>query len=161
MVTGILVPHEIRMPIRNVELSGLADYQAAVDGYIETVQLPEHQLVIVANEDGKVNRLPINRRATMLWWLLSPSNLARDALVGDVLVLGPIKGGEMTDTPPRISALLLDARHYQVEVRLSEQFDTWVSIGEPVQDFFESARRALRLMEVWSPRAGVRVATAK
>ena len=117
-------------------------------------------MVIVANEEGKLMRLPVNRRATCLWWLLNPTGLGGDTLVGDVVIVGPIERGEMSDAPARIISLLLETSSYQVQVRLSRKFDSWVSIGDPVDDFFEATIRALRLMEVWSPPGDVRVVAA-
>lgn len=160
MVTGIVIPHETRLEIFTHEFSDLASYQAAVGGYIETIHLDGHPLVIVANEEGKVMRLPVNRRATCLWWLLNPTGLGGDRIVGDVIVLGPAEHGGMSDTPARLVSLLLETSRYQVQVRLSRKFDSWVPIGDPVDDFFEATIRALRLMEAWSPPSDVRVVAA-
>jgi len=160
MVKGIVIPDETGLEIFAHEFSDLASYQAAVGGYIETIDLDDHPLVIVANEEGKVMRLPANRRATCLWWLLNPSGLGGDTLVGDVAIVGPVEQGEMSDAPAQLVSLLLETALYQVQVRLSKKFDSWVPIGDPVDDFFEAAIRALRLMEVWSPPNDVRVVAA-
>lgn len=160
MVTGIVIPHETRLEIFTHEFSDLDSYQAAVGGYIETIHLDGHPLMIVANEEGKVMRLPANRRATCLWWLLNPAGLGGDTLMGDVVILGPIDGGEMSDASAKLVSLLLETSRFQVQVRLSKKFDSWVPIGDPVDDFFEATTRALRLMEVWSPPDEVRVVAA-
>jgi Domain of unknown function (DUF3846) len=160
MVTGIVIPHETRLEIFTNEFSDLASYQAAVGGYIETIHLDGHPSVIVANEEGKAMHLPVNRRATCLWWLLNPSGHGGDTLVGDVAIVGPIEQGEMSDAPARLVSLLLETLRFQVEVRLSKTFDSWVPIGDPVDDFFEASHRALLLMEVWSPPDEVRVVAA-
>jgi hypothetical protein len=160
MVTGIVIPHETRLEIFTHEFSNLASYQTAVGGYIETIHLDGHPLMIVANEEGKVMRLPVNRRATCLWWLLNPAGLGGDTLMGDVVILGPIERGEMSGAPSRLVNLLLETSRYQVQVRLSKKFDSWVPIGYPVDDFFEATTRALRLMEAWSPPSDVRVVAA-
>ena len=106
MVTGIVIPHETRLEIFTNEFSDLASYQAAVGGYIEPIHLDGHPLVIVANEEGKLVRLPVNRRATCLWWLLNPTRLGGDALVGDVAIVGPIEQGEMSDAPSKLVSLV-------------------------------------------------------
>ena len=160
MVTGIVIPYKTRLEIFTHEFGDLASYQAAVGGYIETIQLDGYPLVIVANEEVKVMHLPANRRATCLWWLLNPSGLGGDTLIGDVAIVGPIEQGEMSDAPARLVSLLLETSRYQVQVRLSKKFDSWVPIGDPVDDFFEATIRALRLMEVWSPPDEVRVVAA-
>ncbi|GAA3734784.1 hypothetical protein GCM10022239_08650 [Leifsonia bigeumensis] len=161
MVTGIVIPHETHLALQKVEFQNLTDYQTAVGGYIETVKMNGHPLVIVADEDGKVKQLPINRRATCLWWLLNPSGLGGDFLVGDVVILGARRHGDMNDVPAELAELLLESTRFQVQVRLSRGFDTWVPIGEPVDDFFEATIRALKLMEVWSPPEEVKVIAVK
>lgn len=157
MVTGIVIPHETQLSLQKVEFQSLSDYQTAVGGYIETVKMDGHPLVIVADEDGKVKHLPINRRATCLLWLLNPAGLGGEFLVGDVVILGARPRGSITDLPANLLALLLESTKFQVKVLLSKGFDTWVPIGEPVGDFFEATTRALNLMQVWNPPSEVRV----
>jgi hypothetical protein len=157
MVTGIVIPHETRLEIFIHEFTDLASYQAAVGGYIETIQLDGHPLVIIANEEGKVMRLPVNRRATCLWWLLNPTGLGGDTLVGDIAIVGAPNHGDMTNVPEKLTVLLLDTHEYQVQVCLSRQFDNWIPIGRTYDDFFEATISALSLMEVWEPPKGVKV----
>lgn len=59
----------------------LKEMQAAVGGYIEILHLPQNYLMVV-NEEGKLERLPINDRATELY------DHPDDVVVGDVLVCG-------------------------------------------------------------------------
>jgi hypothetical protein len=139
------------------QFGSLADYHATINGYIETVHLGEHPMVIVADEDGPAKQLPVNRRATFLWWLLDPRNLGREKLVGDVILVGPTEREEFSDVPGTLVALLLHSTQYQIQVLLSQESDTWVPIGNPVKHFLEAAIRALRLMEVWIPPTDVRV----
>ena len=63
----------------------------------------------------------------------------------------------MSDVPTTVLSLLLGAQRFQIEVRLSKGFDTWVPIGESVEDFFEGAARAVNLMVVWNPPGDARV----
>ena len=160
MVTGIVIPHETRLEIFTHEFSDIASYQAAVGGYIETIYLDGHPLVIIANEEGKILRLPVNRRATCLWWLLNSEGLGGDILVGDVVVLGAQRRGDMSDVPKKLIDLLLMKHEYQVQVCLSRQFNQWVAIGHTYNDFFEAIRIALSLMEVWEPPKNVKVVAA-
>jgi len=157
MVTGIVIPHETRMALQKVEFQNLTDYQTAVGGYIETVKMDGHPLVIVADEEGKVKHLPINRRATCLWWLLSPEGLGDNFLVGDVVILGEERQGKMSNVPAKLTALLLETSSYEVQVCLSKKFNTWVRIGNSYANFFDAARNALTLMEVWEPPDEVKV----
>ncbi len=67
--------------IRDITPAGdtftLAELKEIVGGYIELVWLP-HGMVLVVNEDGKMNGLPVNVVATELY--------KADVLVGDVLL---------------------------------------------------------------------------
>jgi len=161
MVTGIVIPHETRLSLQKVKFQNLTDYQTAVGGYIETVKMDGHPLVILADEDGKAKELPINRRATCLWWLLNPSGLGNDFLVGDVVILGEERRGRMSNVPAKLTTLLLETTRYEVQVCLSKQFNNWLPIGKFYNDFFDASVQALSLMEVWDPPEEVKVVTAE
>ena len=157
MVTGILIPHDTTLAVRKIELETLTDYQQAVGGYVEMIPLADHQLVIIANEEGKLRSLALNQRATHLWWLLNPQRIGNAELVGDVLLVGEVESEKITSAPTKLMTLLLESRHFQVQVLLSREFETWVTIGPPVDDFFEAIVRALKLMEVWESPCDVDV----
>ena len=59
----------------------LAHLQKAVGGYIEVVPSKQNGYSIVLNEEGKLQNLPINYKATMLHWHTS------DPLCGDVVII--------------------------------------------------------------------------
>jgi len=63
------------------EKINLKELQDCVGGYIEFVYLPENK-VLVVNEEGKLNQLPLNGIATMKYW-----SEIQDILVGDVLII--------------------------------------------------------------------------
>ena len=157
MVIGIVIPHETRLSLQKVEYQNLTDYQTAVGGYIEAVKLDGPRLVIVADEEGKVKHLPVNRRATCLWWLLNPEGLDGDFLVGDVVILGAYRRGDISAVPENLAELLLSTREYEVRVCMSRQLNEWVAIGQTYTDFFEATRVTLSLMEVWEPPQNVKV----
>ena len=57
----------------------LEEMQTAVGGYIEIVHVGRRHLMVV-NEEGKLNGLPVNKKATELY------NNPNDEIVGDALV---------------------------------------------------------------------------
>lgn len=59
----------------------LEHLQKAVGGYIEVVPSTQDGYSIVCNEEGKLNNLPINYKATMLHWHHN------DPLCGDVVII--------------------------------------------------------------------------
>lgn len=63
------------------EKINLKEMQDCVGGYIEFVYLPDNKILVV-NEEGKLNNLPLNGLATMKFW----DNIG-DILVGDVLLI--------------------------------------------------------------------------
>jgi hypothetical protein len=78
-------------PIREIELTEkvpLKMLQEAVGGYIEAVPAFTHYrgrtCVAFCNENGKLDRLPANVRATAAWW---DRREFGDFLVGDVIII--------------------------------------------------------------------------
>lgn len=66
----------------------LEELKQMVDGYIQIVPLPSGR-VVVCNEEGKLNDLPINQNATeKVWYHEFPVSKfgMSDVLVGNVLV---------------------------------------------------------------------------
>lgn len=68
----------------------LDELQKWVGGYIEAVPYWEAHLgkpaVVYCNEEGKLDGLPLNQRATGLWWSVLGQPVD-DVLVGDVVIV--------------------------------------------------------------------------
>ena len=68
----------------------LADYQAAVGGYIETVPgletYKDQPCKAFCNEEGKLNGLPFNHTATQAWDTAT-NDAYDDILVGNVVIV--------------------------------------------------------------------------
>lgn len=62
----------------------LEELQRYVGGFIEAVALPNGKTMIV-NEEGKLDNLPYNQRATLLG--AAAGTMPGDEVMGDVLVL--------------------------------------------------------------------------
>ncbi len=82
------------VPMKKVSLE-LA--QSLVGGYVEVVPMFTkylgHPCVVLCNEEGKINGLDVNNRATLEWKKAAPG-LNNDMLVGDILIL---QGSAMND----------------------------------------------------------------
>lgn len=66
--------------------------QKIVGGYIEAVphfdRYGDRECVAFCNEEGKLNHMPMNARATYLWYAcLAPQPFVPDALHGDVVIV--------------------------------------------------------------------------
>lgn len=81
---------------------GLEELQARVGGWIEAAPVFNSRLSMYCNEEGKIDGLPLNLRASML---LDPN--ARDVIAGDVVVVGaPDADGYNTSLPKRLVELV-------------------------------------------------------
>ena len=59
----------------------LKELQNVVNGYIEFVYLPNNMIMVV-NEEGKMNSLPVNEYVTQMF-----APIINDSIVGDVLII--------------------------------------------------------------------------
>lgn len=59
----------------------LKEMQEIVGGYIEFIYLPNNKILVV-NEEGKLNNLPVNEIATFIYF-----PIIRDVIVGNVLLI--------------------------------------------------------------------------
>lgn len=75
MAQGIYGPAEGQPEKR--EFTCLEDYQAAVGGLIEAVDVPDLGITIYVNDEGLLRHLPFNSRASFLWWDAKYSNVHR------------------------------------------------------------------------------------
>ena len=107
MVRALRIPTEPDDPITELEVFQLEDYQAAVGGWIEPVDIPELGVTMYVHEEGLVLGLPFNSRAAFLWWYFVPEARQKAMLVGPALVVGqPDRNGDSTDIPARVAEML-------------------------------------------------------
>lgn len=89
----------------------LRTLQTVLGGYIEAVPglfdtQGRAQAMLWCNEEGKLQDLPINHKATALWWALDESARGMDQLMGAVLVTGGWDGeGDVLPLPEIIERL--------------------------------------------------------
>ena len=161
MATCALLPHDEDQALRLENVENLRDLQQAVGGFIEAVAVGQPAMTLFANEDGKVMGLPVNRRATLLWWLLVPQSRHRDVLCGSVVLVGPAdKDGRSTDIPEEIRHLLFDAQSFKVEVQTTDSHDSWTGSRQVFSDYFAAAASGLSLADRWTAVEAVRVLAA-
>lgn len=68
MVHSIIILAPNAEDRRAVELAEVEDYQRAVGGWIEALDVLSFGCTMFLNEDGLIRGLPHNRRTTYLWW---------------------------------------------------------------------------------------------
>ncbi|MGO4470384.1 DUF3846 domain-containing protein [Arthrobacter sp. M-10] len=162
MIHAIQIPVEEDRPLYKVAIENLAGMQAAVGGYIEILDLGPLLASLVVNEEGKLLKQEINRRATLLFWLLFPSIRHHDVIVGDVLIVGhPDKDGNTTDAPANVVKLLFETKSYKAEFQTYDDPDKFNGNLRRFDDYFETANYALGKAEAWSAVQRVRVVAAE
>lgn len=157
MVKGLVIPVESGAVIEERDFATLEDYQAAVDGWIEAVDVPALGVTIYVNEEGLLRRLLVNHRATFLWWYHVPEARERAMLVGTAIVIGlPDRAGNSTDIPDDVRAVLVNAGAWRVEVRTHGD-PTWYRNQATYRDYFEALAWGMVTLEQWTTAEDVRV----
>lgn len=162
MVHAIQIPVDEDRPLYKVLVEDLSGMQAAVGGYIEVVDLGPLTASLIVNEEGKLEKRPINRRATLLFWLLFPSVRHRDVIVGDVLIVGhPDNQGNTMDAPDNVVELFFGTKSYKAEFQTFDDPEKFNGNMRRFGDYFEAANYGLGKAESWTAVQRVRVVPAE
>ncbi len=155
MVQGIIIPADDTAPLRTGTFDSLEDYQRAVGGWIEAVDIPKLGVTMYVNEEGLVRDLPFNWRAAFLWRFHVPQ--ARDGRpVGDVAVVGLTDDeGENSEMPNELRRRLLEPGVYRVRTR-ERGGRCWCEKPIDRDDYLETVVWAALLQEI-SPALEVRI----
>ncbi len=157
MTKGIVVPHDAEAALEVREFSDFGDYQKAVDGWIEAVDIPSLGVMVFVNEEGLLKHLPLNSRMTFLWWFHVPEARQRAMLVGNAVIVGaPDEEGNTTDVPEAVISLLMETQVYRVEVQVIGETE-WHRNAAKYTDYWEAVIWAMLLLERWALATDVRV----
>jgi len=157
VVRALRIPTDADEPITELEVDKLEDYQAAVGGWIEPVDIPGLGVTIYVHEEGLVLGLPFNSRATFLWWYCVPEARQKAMLVGPALVVGlPDRNGDSTHVPGDVAARFTRPGTWRVEAKPKAEPD-WVQIPATYDDYFEAVVWAMVTLERWTDAEDVRV----
>ena len=101
MTKALMIPTETDQLPTIVEVNGLADLQAAVEGYVEPVDGDDFTAWV--NEEGKLKGMPFNPRADRFLHLAIPALPTWDCIVGPVIITGGADDdGDNTDISPEL-----------------------------------------------------------
>lgn len=182
MVTGLFIPADADEPVEAREFKDITEYQLAVGGWLEAIEISALGTTVFVNEEGRQRRLPFNSRATFLWWYHEPTTRNVTMLVGDAIVVGaPNRLGESTSVPADLQTLATANSEFLVLVKVgtvdmgeaSSQGigvhivlpilrgdPSWVvSVGR-YDDYFSAAVWAMTLVERWSDATETRIVRA-
>jgi Domain of unknown function (DUF3846) len=161
MVTGVIIPANETLAVSQHEFNDLRDYQKVVGGLIEAIDLDPPAMTFFANDEAKLIGLPINRRATILWWLHSPATYGFDVLSGDAVLVGqPDQNGDTQSAPAEFISLLMDTPSFKVDVQTSGPDTPWYSNDMRFEDYFTAALCAVDLTHRWAQVTRARVVAA-
>ena len=66
------------------------------------------------NDNGKIEGLPLNRRATMFLWASASNWRNQDVMMGDVVITGQAdESGETTGIPDELLRLITEVPEYK------------------------------------------------
>ena len=158
MTKGIYIPADERLPLEVRQFKDVDDYQQAVGGLIDAVDLYDIGATLYVNDEGLVIGLPFNARATHLWWLHVPQARNEAYLVGNAVLVGvPDADGETTDIPDELLRALTRAGLFRVEVQLASD-PKWYTNLQRYPSYWEAAVWASVLRERWGEVERVRIA---
>lgn len=156
MVKGLIIPAEGSAPAVERDFEQLEDYQAAVGGWIEPVDIPDLGVTMYVNENGIAERHEPNLRATFFWWFHVPAARQSAMLVGDAVIVGePDRDGASTDVPNEVAELLNSKARFAIEIRLTPTGD-WSRL-ERTDEYLDAVVWAMLLAERSEGQLEVRV----
>lgn len=157
MVQGLYIPVDTDRPIEIRTFDRLEDYQSAVGGWIEAVDVMPLGSTLYVNEEGLLRQLPFNSRATFLCWYELPPLRHRTVLVGDAVLVGiPDDDGNDTNLPEETLALLVEKTEFVV-ITLYEGSPRWVPHPFAYENYFDAVIWAMELSDQATGARGVRV----
>ncbi len=156
MTKCVVIPHNKDYPLTVTELVSVNDFETVIGGRVENIYLRSSSILMYTNGNGKARRLPINKRATALWWLLQPELNGTDPIVGDVVVVGTLGRNFATDIPSSFIDLVLKPRQFRVLIAVTQQATGWLETPDKFDDYFEAALCAIGLMQMLEKPVRVR-----
>ncbi len=157
MVKGLFIPADEDTSIELRDFAQLEDYQTAVSGFIEPVDIPSLSITIYVNEQGLLRQLPFNSRASFLWWYEVHEARQTAMLVGDVVILGiPDRHGESTDVPQSLVDTLTKGGAWRVQAKTVGD-PNWHQSRATYTDYFEALVMAMVTIERWTSAVNVRI----
>jgi uncharacterized protein DUF3846 len=162
VITAIVIPVDLDQPVRRQHLhkSDLDGYRQIVGGNLEAVTLVTPPASLYLNEEGKLDGLPFNHRATALLWAHNSAYRDRDVVVGPAFIVGPPdRRGDDTSAPDGLVDLLFNTERYRIQVQ-TVGTSGWHCNDVVFTDWFAAYQWVLDLAQRWTLVAEVRVIPA-
>lgn len=150
MITAIVIPVDPDQPIRlqQIERHDVDAFRRIVGGNLQIIGLDRPPAAMYLNEEGKLNRMRVNHRATTLAWVHNSAFRGRDVIVGSALIVGPPnRHGDDTSAPDELADVLTKTGRYRVQVWMRSA-PRWSSDDQTFTDWYEAYRHAVQLAEM-------------
>ena len=119
MVSGLVIPANEAAPAELQDFPDFEQFQVAVDGWVERIEIPSLHICLMVNEEGRWRGKPMNSRATLLWWFHVLEARQSAVIVGDVVVVGLAKrNGLPKDVPDELRVMYDERSRFGVDYRL-------------------------------------------
>ncbi len=155
MVRSIVIPHDPARSPRLRHLATASEFQSAVDGWLEPIEMPALGVTIYVNEAARREHHPINCRAMALWWLYSAEPTQYPIFLGDVVLTGTPED-EDGSLLEQIVRDVFEQREFVVQV-MPYGRGPWQDSFARFTDVFDAATWCMLLVSTLRPGAGVRL----
>lgn len=163
VIKGIYLPCDESAAVEVVEVDQ-SDYRAIqkyTSGLFGALDAFRPNCSIFYADEGKIHNLPLNRRASLFLWVHRTEFRGHDALLGDVLVLGPAdeETGATHSVPDELIELLFNTNEYKYEVKTINE-KGWHGNGRRYDNWVDAYNDGLALASRWTLVEHVKVLAA-
>lgn len=159
MLTAIVIPADPAEPARLEQLNkrDVDAFCALVGGHLQVLNLERPAATMYLNDEGKLDGLPYNPRATALLWVHNPDLQGEDVIAGDAFIVGvPDRQGDDTSAPKELIDLLFDTKRYRVLVQ-SDGDEKFYGHLRPFDSWFEAYGFGVHLVRMFSQLQNVQI----
>ena len=155
MVRNIVIPHDLARSPRLHHLATAGEFLAAVDGWLDPIEMPALGVTAYINEAARREHHPINCRAMALWWLYSAEPMGYPIFLGDVVLTGT--GDDEDETMfEQIVGDVFEQREFVVQVKPYGR-GLWQDSFARFTNVFDAATWCMLLVSTLRPGALVRL----
>ena len=152
MVKSIVIPHDPARSPRLRHLATATEFQAAVDGWLELIEMPALGVTVYVNEAARREHAPINCRAMAIWWLYTADPTEYPIFLGDVVLTGIGDSEQTGDVPDRIVRDIFEAHEFVVQVQ-PHGVGAWHDTFARFTNVFDAATWCMLLSHTLRPGA--------
>jgi len=153
---SIVIPHDQARSPRLRHLATASEFQAAVDGWLEPIEMPALGVTVYVNEAARREHHPINCRAMALWWLYSAEPMQYPIFLGDVVLTSSDDSEEAAALLQRIVGDVFEQREFVLQIK-PRGHDDWRDSFARFTDVFEAATWSMLLVATLHPGAMLRL----